>query len=245
MIVFCRAVLLSLSLLFPRLPAACLKAATEGAAARSKRGKSARDDQRKQQKRRFLSIRTLLSPPLSPSSIFFPFSTTILFSVVCLRRERATLSRCAFSTDLKSTTASKPKSTNSNSRWWPAPWWGPHRNDPSTSGNNHLLCWATRKYIFVSTICLIQGPLWLRPQQGRWTAQSWLVLPLRRYSARHQRLGRRMVASPTCVSHWRRGGYWYHSLQEKMGTEAESSWPYRQIPGQKSYSRSGKYALIL
>lgn len=63
------------------------------------------------------------------------FACRFSFNFPGLRRERETLSRCAFSTDQKSTTASKRKSTNSSSRWWPAPWWGLHRNDHFTSGN--------------------------------------------------------------------------------------------------------------
>ena len=51
-------------------------------------------------------------------------------------RALATLSHCAFNIDRKNTTGSKPKSTNSSSRWWPVPSCGPHRNDRSTSGKN-------------------------------------------------------------------------------------------------------------
>ena len=41
---------------------------------------------------------------------------------------------CACNTDRKNTIVLKPKSTNSNSKWWPEHWCGPLRNDPSTSG---------------------------------------------------------------------------------------------------------------
>ena len=79
----------------------------------------------------------------------------ILFSSFLVRRERAILSRCAFSTDLKSTTALKPKSTNSSSRWWPALWWGPHRNDPSTSGKSSCQIVKDNKVFDCSIVCCL------------------------------------------------------------------------------------------
>ena len=94
-------------------------------------------------------------------------------SVLQLNRARVTRWICAYNTDQKSTTASKPKSTNSNSKWWPEHWCGLLRNDPSMSGIACLYYAYLFAYLFITLRYMLR--LISNKQSSRFVCKPWCL----------------------------------------------------------------------